>query len=125
MAEPPQKNESLSSTKSNHRILKEMEHIKRIEKRRGVDVGYQQSNIHPMDREGCVGVSGIDKSYTFEMVLNLAYKMENRPNIIVKAGPNAKWYLKRYPIEVIEEEISKQEWRDTSHCTMYIIEWDE
>jgi hypothetical protein len=79
-----------------------------------------------MDREGCVGVSGIDKSYTFEMVLNLAYKMEeNRPNIIVKAGPNAKWYLKRYPIEVIEEEITKQEWRDTSHCTMYIIEWDE
>jgi hypothetical protein len=106
-------------------VLKEMEHIKRIEKRRGVDVGYQQSNIHPMDREGCVGVSGIDKSYTFEMVLNLAYKMENRPNIIVKAGPNAKWYLKRYPIEVIEEEISKQEWRDTSHCIMYIIEWDE
>lgn len=104
-----------------------MEHVKRIEKRRGVDVGYQQSNIHPIDREGCVGAAGIDKSYTFEMVLNLAYKIEpdKRPNIIIKSGPNAKWYLKRFHPDVIEEEIEKQTWRDTSHCTMYIVEWDE
>jgi hypothetical protein len=104
-----------------------MEHIKRIEKRRGVDVGYHQSNIDPIDREGCIGVSGIDKTYTFEMVLNLAYKIEayKRPNIIIKAGPNAKWYLKRFRTDEIEEEIEKQDWRDTSHCIMYIVEWDE
>ena len=103
-----------------------MEHVKIIEKRKGVDVGYNSSNISPIDREGCVGASGIDKAFTFEMVLELAYKMENKPNIIIKAGPNAKWYLKHFQKDVIEDEINKQQkWRDTSRCTMYIIEWDE
>ena len=103
-----------------------MEHVKIIEKRKGVDVGYNSSNIYPIDREGCVGASGIDKSFTFEMVLNIAYKMENKPNIIIKAGANAKWYLKHFQKDVIEDEINKQtKWRDTSRCTMYIIEWEE
>lgn len=102
-----------------------MEHIKFIEKRQGVDIGYHSSNIHPVDREGCVGTRGIDKTFTFEMVLKLAYKMENKPNIIIKAGPNAKWYLKRFQKDVIDDEINKQKWRDTSRCSMYIIEWDE
>ena len=101
-----------------------MEHIKTIERRTGVDVGYHNSNINPINREGCVGLEGIDKSFTFEMVLELAYKIQNKPNIIIKAGPNAKWYLKRFQKEVIEEEINKQRWRDTSRCTMYIIEWE-
>jgi hypothetical protein len=101
-----------------------MENVKKIEKRVGVDVGYNESNIHPVDREGCIGSAGIDKSYTFEMVLRLAYKIEPRPNIIVKSGQNAKWYLKRFRPDVIEEEISKQKWRDTSRCVMYIIDWD-
>lgn len=60
-----------------------MEHVKMIEIRKGVDVGYHSSNIDPIDREGCIGVSGIDKSFTFEMVLGIAYKMENKPNIII------------------------------------------
>jgi len=102
-----------------------MEYVKRIEKRTGVDVGYTSSNIHPLDGEGCVGASGIDKSFTFEIVLELAYKMAVRPNIIIKAGPNAKWYLKRFQKDVIEDEITKQNWRDTSRGIMYIIEWDE
>jgi hypothetical protein len=102
-----------------------MEKVKLIEKRNGVDIGYHSSNIHPIDREGCVGTRGIDKTYTFEMVLEIAYKMENRPNIIIKAGPNAKWYLKYFQKDIIEDEIKKQNWRDTSRCIMYIIEWDE
>ena len=101
-----------------------MEHIKRIEKRSGVDVGYHSSNIQPIDREGCVGQSGICKSYTFEMVLELAYKIDNKPNIIIKAGKNAKWYLKYFQTDTIESEIEKQKWRDTSRYTMYIIYWD-
>jgi hypothetical protein len=91
----------------------------------GVDVGYHSSNIDPLDREGCVGKSGIDKSFTLEMVMKLAYKMENKPNVIIKAGPNAKWYLKRFPRDVIEDEINKQKWRDTSRCVMFIIDWVE
>ena len=100
-----------------------MEHIKLIERRMGCDVGYHSSNIHPINREGCVGKNGIDKTYTFEMVLNLAYRMPQKPNIIIKAGPNAKWYLKRVERESLEEEIENQSWRDTSRNTMYIIDW--
>jgi hypothetical protein len=101
-----------------------MEHIAMMQKREGVDVGYHSSNIHPADREGCVGLSGIDKTFTLERILELAYKMEEKPNIIIKSGPNAKWYLKRFPKDGIEGEIQKQNWRDTSRCVMYIIEWD-
>lgn len=102
-----------------------MENIKSIEKRKGVDIGYNNSNISPLNREGCIGTNGIDKNYTFEMVLDLAYKMDIKPNIIVKAGPNAKWYIKKCPKELIDAEIIKQQWRDTSRCIMYIIEWDD
>ena len=102
-----------------------MEHAKSIEIRHGVDAGYHNSNIHPKDREGCVGKSGIDKSFTLEMVMNLVYKMDNKPNTIIKAGPNAKWYLKYFSKDSIEDDINKQKWRNTSGSTMYIIEWDE
>ena len=100
-----------------------MDYIQHIERKAGVDVGYHSSAIHPIDREGCVGLRGIDKTYTFEMVLEVAYKMEVKPNIIIKAGKNAKWYLKYFQKETIQEEIEKQKWRDTSRCTMYIIDW--
>lgn len=102
-----------------------MEYILSMRMREGVDVGYNNSNIHPVDREGCVGENGLNKSLTLEQVVEIAHKMttENRPNIIVKAGPNAKWYLKQFPKDQIEHEIQKQTWRDTSRCVMYVIEW--
>jgi hypothetical protein len=102
-----------------------MEHFKTIEKREGCDVGYHGSNIHPIDREGCVGAGGIDKSYTLDMVMNLAYKMDDKPNIIIKAGQNAKWYMKKVPLNKIDEAVEKQKWRDTTRNTMYIIVWDD
>ena len=101
-----------------------MEHIMLMQKRKGVDIGYHDSNVHPADGEGCVGKSGIDKLYTLEKVIALAYKMPEKPNIIIKAGPTAKWYLKCFPKDAIEREIEKQKWRDVSRSTMYIIEWD-
>jgi hypothetical protein len=101
-----------------------MEHVKNIERREGCDVGWHSSNIQPIDREGCVGTRGIDKSYTLDMVVNLAYKMDDKPNIIIKAGENAKWYMKKIPLNKIDEAIETQNWRDTSNCTMYIIAWD-
>jgi hypothetical protein len=101
-----------------------MEYFKKIEKREGCDVGWHCSNIHPIDREGCVGAGGIDKSYTLDMVMDLAYKLDNKPNIIIKAGPNAKWYMKKVHVDEIDNEIEKQKWRDTSRCTMFIIDWD-
>ena len=102
-----------------------MENVRNFEKKVGCDIKWR-CDIHPIDREGCVGKSGIDKTYTLDMVLKLAYKIEDKPNIIIKAGPNAKWYLKRCPKEMIETKIQElQKWKNTSSCTMYIIDWDE
>ena len=101
-----------------------MEHAKNIEIRKGYDVGWHGSNIQPIDREGCVGAGGIDKSYTLDMVMKLAYKMVDKPNIIIKAGQNAKWYMKKIPINKIDEAIEKQKWRDTRRYTMYVIVWE-
>jgi hypothetical protein len=101
-----------------------MDEINNIEIRRGVDVGYHSSNIHPIDRYGCVGKQGIDKSFTIEMVLKLASKIDEKPNIIIKAGKNAKWYLKRLKKDLIDDAIINQQWRDTSRCVMYIIDWN-
>jgi hypothetical protein len=104
-----------------------MEHIKQFEKRVGCDVGYgAKVNLRPVNDEGCVGVDGIDKTYTLIQMIELAYKMPEKPNILIKAGPNAKWYIKKYDPSVIDEEIEKQKsWRDISRCTMYVIEWDK
>ena len=99
-----------------------MNHCQSIQKRYGVDVGYHSSNLEPLNNVGCIGKSGIDKNYTLEQITDLAYEI--KANIIIKAGKNAKWYLKKIDIENIELEIQKQNWRDTSRATMWIIEWD-
>lgn len=102
-----------------------MEHINFIQKRNGVDLGWNESNIQPPDREGCVGKSGLDKNLSLGEILEIAYKIHDKPNIIIKAGPRAKWYLKRCTKELIDEEIQKQRnWRDISRSTMWIINWD-
>lgn len=101
-----------------------MEHIVTMQKLIGVDVGFNNSNLHPRDREGCVGKSGLDKSLSLDKIIEIAYKMENKPNIIIKAGKNAKWYIKNVPKDMIEIKMDKQKWRNTSRCIMYIIEWE-
>jgi hypothetical protein len=101
-----------------------MEHVKKYEKRYGADAGYHSSNMDPVNREGCVGKSGLDKTLSLENVLAIAYKMPEKPNIVIKAGPNRKWYLKRFPLNVLDDEIEKQKWRDITQSTMHIIEWD-
>lgn len=99
-----------------------MNYIKSIEKRNGVDVGYHTSVLEPLNRSGCVGKRGINKNYRLEEVLELAHEID--ANIIIKAGQNAKWYLKKFDREIIDQEIEKQSWRDTSRATMWIIEWE-
>lgn len=102
-----------------------MEHIAFLEKRIGADLGYHESNIRPPNGEGCVGKSGLDKSLSLERILEIAYKMDDKPNIIIKAGPRAKWYLKCCPKDLIDAAIEKQKrWRDISRSTMWIIDWD-
>ena len=101
-----------------------MDHVKAFRKIYGVDAGYHSSVIHPANGEGRVGVRGIDKTYTREQVFDLARRMNPRPNIIVRSGPTAKWYFKRFPLDTLETESQKQTWRDTSRTVMYVLEWD-
>ena len=98
--------------------------IRRMERRDGVDVGYTGTELEPLNRVGCVGKGGIDKTYTLEQVIPLAYEI--RANIIVKAGENAKWYLKRCQPTEIDAKIEKQQrWRNgTKRYKMWIIEWE-
>jgi len=94
-----------------------MEYIKKLERYDGVDIGFHDE-IHK---------HGHDKTLSLEQILKLAYDMNmdilGKPNIIIKAGKNAKWYLKKCPREDITNRVNKQKWRDTSRCTMYVIEW--
>ena len=85
-----------------------MEHITLMEKRIGTDLGYHKSNLRPANGEGCIGKSGLDKNLSLERILEIAYKMEKKPNIIIKAGPRAKWELKRCPKDLIGIEIEKK-----------------
>jgi len=101
-----------------------MDQISNIEIRRGVDLGYHSSNIHPVDKYGCVGKQGIDKSFTIEMILEIASKIDEIPNIIIKSGKNAKWYLKLLKKDLIDDAIINQQWRNTTRCVMYIIDWN-
>ena len=100
-----------------------MEYIKTLEKRRGVDVGYHESSLEPLNGVGRVGKNGIDKNFSLSQVMHLAWEI--KANIIIKGGPNAKWYIKRINLDTLEEGIQKQMWRDTSRATMWIIRWDQ
>jgi len=99
-----------------------MNHIKTMQKRYEVDIGYHQHNLETLNGVGRVGKYGIDKNFTLEQVIQLAYEID--ANIIVKAGKNAKWYLKRFHPCEIEEGILNCPQGDTSRRTMWIIEWD-
>lgn len=91
-----------------------------VDRRDGVDIGYNGSALEPLNRVGCVGKAGVDKNFTLEQLMLLAHEIG--ANIIVKSGKNAKWYLKRCNPSDIEASIQKQKWRNgTKRCTMWII----
>ena len=98
-----------------------MEHFKSILRRDSTDLGFISQDLEPLNSVGRVGRSGIDKTFTLHRMIELAYEI--KANIIIKAGPNAKWYLKRCPIDKLEDEIAKQAWRNTKRSTMWVIEW--
>ena len=82
-------------------------------------------NLHPADGEGRIGNQGIDATYTLDMVKAIAYRMPEKPNIIVKAGKNAKWYIKKCPTDKIFIQIEKL--RNSTlggnmhRCTLYVL----
>jgi hypothetical protein len=82
-------------------------------------------NLHPADGEGRVGKHGIDANYTLEMVKAIAYRMPEKPNIIIKAGKNAKWYIKKCPNDEIIGEIEKMKnsiyGENARRATIYVL----
>ena len=82
-------------------------------------------NLHPADGEGRVGKAGIDATYTLAMVKAIAYRMAEKPNIIIKGGKNAKWYIKKCPKDEIIPEIERMRnsvfGENSRRCTLYIL----
>lgn len=96
-----------------------MEHITFLEKRVGSSLVCQESNLRPINYKSCVGKS------TLQRMLEIAYKMDDKPNIIIKEGFSGKWHLIRSPKDLINESIEKQKiWIDISQSTIWIIDWD-
>jgi hypothetical protein len=62
---------------------------------------------------------------TLDEVKKIAYDMHQKPNIIIKSGPNALWYIKKCPPEKILEKIAvwrQKEGRKCRHLrTMYVL----
>lgn len=106
-----------------------MDHFQYIEKRKqsnlkhGDDKHPKNSlkNVYPR-----VGVSGYDKNLKLNDLIEISYNyFDNpKPNIIVKAGQNAKWYLKYCNYNDIDHEIDKVSFNNKCKCTMYIIKWE-
>ena len=82
-------------------------------------------NLYPTDGEGRVGKQGIDSKYTLDMVKAIAYRMPEKPNIIIKAGKNAKWYIKKCPMDEIIREIVNMRnsvyGENSRRSTMYVL----
>ena len=99
--------------------------VTKLEKRIGVTVGFKNtSSYDALEYEGRVGKHGFDANLRLDTMMEIASRMENRPNIIVKGGIHAKWYLHLVPSEKIDAAIDKQRWRNNSfNSTMWIIEW--
>ena len=101
-----------------------MEHFTNIEKKLGCDIG-RGNGLHPEDGKWRVGKEGFNKNLRLNDLVELAYTMDNpRPNIVIKGGKNAKWYLKYCIADKIDEQIKKTKYRDCSRCSMYIITWE-
>ena len=102
-----------------------MNSVIRLERRSGVDISYHQTSIEPLNSVGRIGKEGIDKTYTLERVIELANEVN--ANIIIRSGRNAKWYLKRFPYNEIDERIEKQMRFRRESCRLYsmwIIHWE-
>ena len=107
-----------------------MEHFKNIEKRNGCDFGMVDCDLHPNhlaeNEWPRVGKSGFDNNLRLNELMAIAYGMNNpKPNIIIKGGPRAKWYLKYSHIDELDEQIARYNFRPSQrNCTMYIITWE-
>lgn len=103
-----------------------MENFSSVKKFNNKDIGSSASNVYPEDKniypkngKGRVGKEGIDKNYTLPEIIEIAFKMRIKPNIIVKTGNNGKWYLKKFTNKEIQNKIR------SGNSTLWVIEWNE
>ena len=99
-----------------------MEHITFLEKRIGNSLRNKETSLYPVNNKDCVCRSAF---LSIERILKIAYKMDEKPNIIIREGSGCKWHLIRSPKDLIDSSIEKQRrWIDISRSTIWIVNWD-
>jgi len=107
--------------------------VEQCEEYRGVDLDFKndRNDVHPDDEYATDGKSGLLACLTLQEAINICSRMNPRPNVIIKAGPKAKWYFKgpypRSDIGPLVEQNAKKKWRekDTARRIMYVIVWND
>ena len=61
-----------------------MDKIKKFTKHCGCDIGNIKTSLEPLNGVGMVGAEGINKHFTLQQLITLAYEI--KANIIVKSG---------------------------------------
>lgn len=101
-----------------------MEHISSLTRKLSADVGFRGKEDINIEHPFRVGASGYDKNLNLSQIVEIAYSINPKPNIIVKPGPNRKWYIKNIPYNEIEESISHANTRrNNEKSTLWIISW--
>ena len=94
----------------------------------GIDA-YKAPKAYDVSRDDvpyqyCVGKNGFDKELSLETVIE-KIAMPKRANLIVKMGPNAKWYVKKITAEEAHDTLKKGKKycvkSPSSKC--YVVEW--
>lgn len=101
-------------------------------------MNYQVSSFHGIDlykwkydvtRDGldakyCIGNNGFDKHMSLEEVIQ-KIAIPKKANLIIKHGPNAKWYVKQVPIEEIDKTLREKtkNYIYNGRSTSYRLSW--
>ena len=100
--------------------------VKKLERYEGIDIGWSVSNPereYMGAHEERRGKNGFNGELDLDQMLAISYTFEPRPNVIVKGGPNSKWYIKLIPINEVHD-FDKQKWRSgLKNALLWIIEW--
>lgn len=72
----------------------------------------------------CVGKNGFDKNMTLDDVIQLIAKPKGA-NLIVKSGPNAKWYVKKVDAEDARDiiKMGKKYYISIPSSKCYVVEY--
>jgi len=96
-----------------YKKLSKMEHIE-------FSIKFQECDVSLNDKNQ----QSFDKIYTEEEIKQIMWLKPNKPNILVKPGKNAKWYIKWIDPTTLKDSIIKQKkFRNLKGYVMEYIEW--